>query len=388
MNKSSSTASRKWSLRARGGAAVVSTAMALAAAGFCWRFVQAQAPTRPAGDYALCLVDGAGRPVTELRGTLRLALDPFTVYRNAPNQRTESYTIDENGFRGGLGDGSRPRVFVLGGSAAFGQDLPSDEDVITAKLSKEAGDVEIVNAAVVGFLAGQELALMVHHLDRFRPAGYIALDGWNELFDQYHFGGRPDARLGFNNAFFDFEQRLHERHAALSGRPVQARPAASMGPEATFEAVVRAYLENLDRMHAFARARGACFLAAVQPEMGQKRFLTTEERRALEAWNHAYGYVDRDFSGVFARFADRTAEYCASRDIPCVVVGRRPELADSTERLFLDPVHLSPAGSRVAARILAGEIDRWGRLAPSGGSGPSASAPAGHGGARRAMNVR
>lgn len=388
MNEPGEKASRRWSLRARGGAALVSTAVALAAAGVGWRFVQAQAPTRPTGDYALCLVDGAGRPLTELQGTLRLTLDPFTVYRNAPNQRTESYWIDAHGFRGGLGDGTRPRVFLLGGSAAFGQDLPSDEDALPAKLSKEAADVEIVNAAVVGFLAGQELALMVHHLDRFGAAGYVALDGWNEIFDQYHFGGRPDPRLGFNNAFFDVEQRLHERCAALAGRPPQPRPPAAHDPERTFDALLSDYLDNLERMHAFARARGARFLAAIQPEMGQKRLLTAEERRALDAWNHAYGYVDRDFSGVFARFAERTAQYCASRDIPCVVVGRSPELADSTERLFLDPVHLSPAGSRVVARILAREMEQWRPLAPSAGTERAAAPPADDGSAGRAMNVR
>lgn len=365
---------RRWSNRSRCLAVAVSSVLSVAASLLCWRLVFAKEPPRPTSDYALSLVDGAGRPIAEPHGPLRLMLDPFTVYRTAPTQRNSSYSIDDHGFRGGMGDGQRPRVFLLGGSAAFGQDLPGDDDTITANLSSGVPNVEIVNAAVVGFLSGQELALMVHHLDRFHPAGYIVLDGWNELFDQYHFGGRPDGRLGFNNSFFDVENRLHAHHAALTAQTPNPRPnGMTLNREQVFDDVVDEYLANLDRMNDFALARGAHLLVALQPEIAQKRSLTPRERKALDAWNHAYRYVDLGFSATFERLIGRTADFCQSKGIPLVVIGRQAELAETNDELFLDPVHLSAAGSRVVAAILARE---WDRLSRPKHKGPGVRDPA------------
>lgn len=351
---------RHWSLRTKLTALCVSLTTMILVSAICLRWIWAK-PRRPAphSDYSLCLVDAAGRILSQRTGVLRLVLDPFTVYRNAPNQRTGSYEIDENGFRGGLGARSGPRVFVLGGSAAFGQDLSSDKDTLTAQLSSRMGSVEFVNAGVVGYLSGQELALLVHYVDSHKPEGVIVFDGWNELFDQWLFGGRPISRLGFNNTFFEVEDRLHVQ--ACASIPVEPTP--RMAPseadlQRIFEEALKSYLSNLEKMNAFARSRGAWFLVAPQPEIGDRCRLTQEETASLRPWNTAYGYTARGFSEAYRVFVDRALAFCSSQDIPAVAVGRDRGFADADTPLFLDPVHLSPAGARVAAGVMSDVIER------------------------------
>ncbi len=185
---------------------------------------------------------------------------------------------------------------MLGGSAVFGQDLDSDQQTLPAQLEKIDATHEFINAGVVGYLSGQELAMMVHVADRFRPAGYVLMSGWNEIFDQYHFSRRPADRLGYNNAFFDLENRLASlasTHLRLPMTPPQLVPLASLSE--SLRQIIEVYLLNVDRMADFAGARGAFFLWVIQPELSMKGTRTDDENRAMETFNHAYGYVDKGF---------------------------------------------------------------------------------------------
>ena len=135
------------------------------------------------GEYSLVFVDHLGRRLSEKDGSLDFALDPYSLYRNAPFQETKLFRIDGHGFRGGFDEADpRPRVLCVGGSAAFGFGLASDVDVFTARLAALEPRWQVVNAAVVGYLSGQELAEVVHRGDVVAPAAVVALDGWNDLY--------------------------------------------------------------------------------------------------------------------------------------------------------------------------------------------------------------
>jgi hypothetical protein len=221
-----------------------------------YRIVRANPSPPPFNsDYTLTLVDAHGRPLTERPGQLKLQFDPLLLYRNHPRQRTRSFKIDEHGFRGGIKT-SLPKVFVLGSSAVFGQELDSDQLTLSAQLEKLDPDHEYVNAGVVGYLSGQELAMMVHVADRFQPVGYILMSGWNEIFDQYHCQRRPVDRLGYNNAFFDLENRLASLAATNLGSPASThlQPADLPSPADSLRQIIDHYLLNVDRMNIFALA--------------------------------------------------------------------------------------------------------------------------------------
>ncbi len=304
------------------------------------------------GDYELSFVDRHGRFVSKLRGPLRMMLDPFLVYVTAPSQRTKSYVIDAEGFRGERQNRGRPLLVVLGGSAAFGQGAPSDEDTLPAQLAALDPRFDVVNAGVVGYLSGQELGFMVHRADALHPAAYVAFDGWNEIYGSYLelLRVRPND-FGFNSTFFVLEERLHDL-AKREGLIAEPEPPVTETPPAAdrdyFLRVAAAYHENLARMSAFAKSRGARFLVAFQPEVGSKPVRSAHEQAALDEWDRKTGYVQKHFTDRYAVLEKRTEKFCAEHGIDFVDLNaNQPD-----DELFVDPVHMNRAGyARAAARI-------------------------------------
>jgi lysophospholipase L1-like esterase len=310
--------------------------------------------------YGLGLVDQDGRRISSLAGPLTVMLDPFTVYVHKPNQRTRRFTIDERGFRRTPRRDGKPRLALVGGSAAFGYGLPSDETTLAWRLAERFPELEILNAAVVGYVSGQELALMVHRLDTWRPTAYLVLHGWNEVYDQAFTRHRTEGQFGVNNQFFDVQNRLYHHYLMASGAAV---PRVAEWPAARVDArylraLFDAYALNVERMHAFASARGARFLVALQPELGEKTMRTPEEQRALTSWNQRLGYVDRGVSATYAAFVHSATAHCQAQRLACVSLASSPAIRDARETLFLDPVHLSERGQVLMADALEPHVRR------------------------------
>ncbi len=289
------------------------------------------------GAYEISFFNRDGQRVSGRNGPLALVLDPYTVYANLPDRRTRAFTIDSHGFRGGIADKSRPKAFVLGGSAAFGWGLERDEQLMTAILNREQSKYTFVNAAVIGFVSGQELAHLVHHLDPFRPEVYVILDGWNEIAEQLGRSGD----LGVNKNFSLFSSRLHEYavltdSTGIAAEPDPEAPAASPA-ENTLASIEQNYCENLERMDTWAKARGARFLVLFQPDPAGRRNPTERERGLRHALLDEYRLL-----------VEHALAFCRERGIECCDVISRPEFQDSPETLFLDVIHLSPAGQRGA----------------------------------------
>jgi lysophospholipase L1-like esterase len=357
MPQTSLLSTRTYSLSLRLLALLGSTLLSLVAGLGLYKIVRASAsPVNSSNDYILTFVDALDRPLTEKPGTLKLVFDPFLVYRHAPNQRTSSFTIDQHGFRGGI-TSDKPKIILLGSSAVFGQDLESDNETLARQLDHRYPTHQFVNAGIVGYLAGQELAMMIHRADPLHPVGYILIDGWNEIFDQYHFARRPADRLGFNNAFFDLENRLASLAAARLGKDLTAPPPAELpSPQDSLDQIARTYVSQVERMATFARARGAFFLWCLQPELSAKKHRTHDEQRALAAWNQAYGYIDRGFPQAFEHLARHSVHSAKQVNVEPIILSHHPTLADSTDSLFIDPVHLSARGNALLAEILVPQI--------------------------------
>ncbi|MCL4733503.1 MAG: hypothetical protein KJ050_01105, partial [Candidatus Omnitrophica bacterium] len=80
-----------------------------------------------------------GEAITLKKGRIRMGMSPFMVYRILPNQRTANFSIDSNGFRGPSVDLSvrkDKRIFVIGGSAAFGLGAATDEVTFVGQLAQ------------------------------------------------------------------------------------------------------------------------------------------------------------------------------------------------------------------------------------------------------------
>jgi lysophospholipase L1-like esterase len=252
---------------------------------------------RPEPYYPWSLNTSGGEPVSTW-GYLQLALHPFALYFNLPEQRARYYSTDGRGLR--RNGGERPadptaRVVVVGGSAAFGTGLPSDADTFPARLEALLPGSDVRNAAVIGHLSGQELAYLVAELVDLRPDLVIALDGWNDLVDQSVGPRRTRHTAGVSNSFFLVEDRLRLLYRLESGawpsraahavplvfknlarlvRSARGEPAAPAGAAGAGAgalgrdpgSLAAAYARNVAKMRTVAEAFGARFLCVLQAD--------------------------------------------------------------------------------------------------------------------------
>src|SRR5262249_4245153 len=161
---------------------------------------------------------------------------------------TTHFSVDSHGYRGGFdAQDPRPRVLVLGGSTAFGFGLENDDQLVTARLEAALPRFQFINAAVVGFLSGQELSELVHRAADIHPRIVIALDGFNDVYVPILAATRFPMRgvgLGFNwDIFALVEGRLRSFTTGAAGDlwPRQARePVDEM-----LQRIAREYATNL-----------------------------------------------------------------------------------------------------------------------------------------------
>jgi lysophospholipase L1-like esterase len=292
-------------------------------------------PPAPGGPYSGYLVDRLGQPLSRRHGDIKLVLDPWTTYRNLPGQKLPYLTIDANGYRVAdpMPAGGRKTVVILGGSAAFGQGLASDAETFAAQLARGRPALHVVNAAAVGFLSGQELAEMVHYADRRQPALYVVFDGWNEVHAQSD--GVAGYALGYNwQMLGQIEEQLRKAVDGKAAKPAPFRPSP--------HEVAAAYIENLDRMHTFARGRGAEILFVFQPHLSA----ALDRGGRFAAWRKKWYWeaFDADIHTVVTR----AVAACHERGWTCLDMSNALPGAE----LFIDPVHPNAAGHARIAELL------------------------------------
>jgi lysophospholipase L1-like esterase len=340
------------------------TAACLAAAWFLGRgLLRRGAPPvfADAGEYSLVFVDHLGRRLSEKDGSLRLALDAHAFFRNAPDQVTGRFRIDAHGYRGGFDESdTRPRVLVLGGSAAFGFGLESDADVFTARLAEGEPRWQVVTAAVVGHLSGQELSELVHRGAGVAPSAVVALDGWNDLYVPLLAATRfPASGLGagFNwDVFQMVESRL--RLFTAGGAPEAARPETPEPVGDLVRRIATTYALNLREMSRVCAARGIPFLAVFQPWVASRAAPPEPERQALAGFLTMGARTDPALYTDLVRSAKGLLE---KERIPFLDLHEGGPFRGAPGSLFLDSVHPNREGHR----LLASEIRRrLGELLP------------------------
>jgi len=108
-----------------------------------------------------------------------------------PRQKTQTVNINSQGFRGPELSVGNPddtyRIFVVGGSSAFGAGSTSDQTTIPGYLQEMFNqqnfdyDIEVINAGVGGFNSPRELVLVRDKIVNYDPDLIIIYDGWNDL---------------------------------------------------------------------------------------------------------------------------------------------------------------------------------------------------------------
>ena len=316
--------------------------------------------TGPRDEYMFSFYNQKGEKLSELDGMLKFITDPFTVYKNYPNQKTSKYSINEYGFRDGYMNDNPHTAIVLGGSAAFGFALDHNDKTFSSQISRFSKKYHILNASVTSFLSGQELSQMIHYLDDFSPSLYIVFDGWNDIYDPYAFTKSWPVMygpIGYNNAFFMIENRLAQYYQMTrkdknpqvdilepSGQP--------LNEERYFHKILETYVSNISKMHSFAHSRGAGFLIVFQPELGNKKTRSESEQETLKTWADKYEYLARKIPERYKKLIDGAQKFCQEKNISFIDINAEVEFSENPKTLFFDVVHPNELGHEVIASII------------------------------------
>jgi len=334
-----------------------------------------------------------GRKISPQTGSVKLALAPFTIYRNLPSQHTAAININSRGLRAEEGAelDSRPKIIFLGGSAAFGQGAETDQDTIPAILQQSIKSHRVLNAGVIGFQSGQELTYLVTQLIDYQPAIVVAYDGWNDPFDVAYGPAREATDLGFNSNFYSLENQLvlnyrtqispYESLSRLIGatsskslvltrfaKAISTRQRqeaitaqsstnqARLREKAVLNSIVTTYVNNVRKMAVFSHASGAKFILVFQPELGQRLNATAEEKQLLSAstiGNIPYG---DSFPELYREFLAEAKQRLTRVGVEWIDINESPLYRESTTTLFLDPVHTNHRGNEIVSEIMASKL--------------------------------
>ena len=349
--------------------------------------------------YALCFYTHNGQRISTAEGPLKLAISPFTLYKNLPNQKTETFTINSLGFRGPEVDpvrGPKPRAIMVGGSAVFGLGAHSDMETLVACLQRRDSGTEWINAGVCGFLAGQELAYTVTELIDLQPDLIVVYDGWNDFFGAWFHKyalGHQKTREELRSNLFVLTQietellanyksqtqissatarfwgaLLHRSRAYSEIRTIFFKPnnAVPPIPDRTAETIPPSsdYLQDLMDVYTgiilkfrdLCRARNVDLLLVFQPDLGQKQFHTEEEKQILLHMEtflmENYSDYGNDFHILYGEFIKRSANILEQQGIPILNVGDISAFSESQNTVFEDIVHTNPTGNELISGII------------------------------------
>ena len=337
-----------------------------------------------------------GAKITEGSG-LKLATAPFTIYKNFPNQKLNNCSINSLGFRGGeisTDRNQRKRIIVVGGSCAFGHYLKNDNETLAALLEKQNNSYEVINAAVNGFLSGQELTYIVTELVDYDPDVIIAFDGWNDLFFSWYYYlwyGRPREKgeLGFNcNVFMNIiESPLVANYQTQTGvfysfrrffntlmhksyimswmqnklMAIIKKPSINQSVEPAqrnnyLNEIIDTYTCNIKKMHLFCNSLGIKLIIAFQPELGSKANLSADERAILSTGSFTAGWginnYSKEFPSLYRQFIERSKTILRNNGIDYIDINMEPKFNNSSNTVFSDVVHTNKNGNEIIAQIL------------------------------------
>jgi lysophospholipase L1-like esterase len=213
-----------------------------------------------------------------------------------------------------LEKGGRFRVLAIGDSTTFGQyveDWESWPSQLQELLDKDRREIDVVNAGLIGATSFQGLSYLLKRGFDLKPDAVIATYGFNDQ-GSWSIADRQGSAL-----------LSHERLGGVISAFVQRRQEHSPTPVARVSP--GEFLDVLLIMARECEARGVALFLVLWPGTDQ----------VTGDWNRLMSYQPLVLEA-------------ASRTHARIIDLRRP-FHDSTEPVFVDIVHASPAGCRIAA---------------------------------------
>lgn len=270
------------------------------------------------------------------------------------------------------------RIFVLGGSTVMlGAPLSKTIPGIIETELRSAGleQVRVYNFGGVGFVSGQELSLLVHHLAALEPDLVIAYDGGNDLYEPWLYDPRP----GYPFNFLAWEAAIapipHAQTRTISdliedsalGRflldPKEQRQRGTLralrqqvefGTANWQRKIVDNYVANIVAACRFSRSNNFLFAEFFQPTLHFSLNLNPDQVKLAGGEQLIQGMRNQR-AGVQAAFAQGTPlndPGCRFSDLS------RTFETQGSER-YWDLIHVDNRGNEVIGKQIAEELLMW-----------------------------
>lgn len=287
------------------------------------------------------------------------AAAPFLGFAPAPGEQPGA-TINALSMRGAALPGmpkpaGRLRIFVTGGSVAFGSGAPDDARTIGAFLESVLNEparaggrrFEVFTLAAPGWTSTHERIAIENRLSELAPDLVISFSGVNDLY-LGSIGRDPLWSRSFGDQLF--WDLLGEAHR-VAGEP----PPADLAPDGRSPlspAAVAQRVEKNVRLSAQALgAVGAAYLYALQPNLAYATKALTPREAATLAHYRFRGFNRRGHAEIDGRLRALELPRFRYADLAAVFASTA-----AGEEIFLDTGHLGDKGNRLVALRLADEI--------------------------------
>jgi hypothetical protein len=268
--------------------------------------------------------------------------DPFTTYAPLPgkigglvfhNRQQFRYTVDLEKKKN-----NEIRIFITGGSAAWGSTATATEFTIAGFMQSELSkkypglDIKVITAAAGAWTSTQERIWIFNRISEYEPDMIISYSGHNDfydtylskedLFDRYYVEGKY-----FRNAIVGYEYYNRGKAISLLGlHDTGTRFSSADFPRKTLKniEIINSYLQKINVPYVYV-------LQPVRKDFRQRNYPELYARLGLEmaslGQKDGFGFVDHsDFFDM------------------------RPEL-------FTDQCHLGDRGNQMIANDLLAKID-------------------------------
>lgn len=281
---------------------------------------------------------------------------PVAFLGTAPQEgRWANATINRFHFRDDRKEyGPKPpdevRVFITGGSVAFGTGAPSQEQTVSALLETVLNGAaeppgtsyRVVNAGVPGYASTHERLLIELRLEELQPDVIVMLSGGNDV--HWAAGGFDVRNLRtYADAHFD---DVISRAYGLAGLDAIGAPPVG-GPVPLPLDVADRLSANVVRAALATRAMGARLVFALQPNVRTTRKALSPREQRLLANMPGGDLWDPCYQAIRERLSRRDDEF-AFVDLSPAFAG-----ASANEEWFIDSYHFGAQGNRALAESLA-----------------------------------
>lgn len=299
---------------------------------------------------------------------LRIHPAPYTMseLRAAPRTPDPICVINEQGFRHPVAvprEKTRPRVFVLGGSFAFGAGGAREDAYYLAHVRRAFPELEFINAAGSSFVARQQLVHLALNVMPLQPDALLIVDGFNDLALPMAFDQAPGApwqwreyerilsgsTWGILSGYYQARSQLYR---VISRLRSTGRATSAAFRERTFPAICAQYADATSVTYELARARSLPVFHVFQPQLAVGKTPSPEEAGlSLPA-------LSEGMRALYPGLADVARGCAASNQVPFLsLLGL---YSNVTEQVYVDYCHVNGRGQQMAGEAIAAFLREYG----------------------------